>query len=122
MKRHRQSGWLTIELAVALAVLLTIMAALGSLLYSTGNYNRILWARQQCIAAGQAQLDSIAKTGNPLPPADVERLWPGIHCTVEAAPGTGPWQALRQVRIQVNTRVRNKTVEVVCCRCLPSED
>jgi type II secretory pathway pseudopilin PulG len=113
---------MTIELVVAMAVLLTIMAALGSVLYSTGNYNRILWARQQCLAAGQAQLDSIAKTGRPLPSADLERLWPGIRCTVEAAPGTGPWQALRQVRIQVNTRVRNKSVEVVCCRYLPSED
>lgn len=122
MKRHRQSGWLTIELAVALAVLLAIMAALGSLLYSTGNYSRILWARQQCIAAGQAQLDCIAKTGKPLPASDVERLWPGVQFTVDSSPGAGPWDSLRQVRIQVNIRVRNKTVEVVCSRYLPSED
>jgi type II secretory pathway pseudopilin PulG len=122
MNRHRQSGWLTIELTVSIAILSAILIALGSILYSSGNYNRILWARQQCIAAGQAQLDSIATTGNPLPTVDIERLWPQIQCTVDASPGTGPWESLRLVRVQVQTRVRNKTIEVVCSRYLPIED
>jgi type II secretory pathway pseudopilin PulG len=113
---------MTIELVVAIGVLVTILAALGSILYSSGHYNRILWARQQCLAAGQAQLDCIAKTGKPVPPADMKRLWPGIQCTLETAPGTGPWEPLRLVRVQVRAKVRNKTVEVQCSRYLRAEE
>lgn len=122
MNRHRQTGWITIELTVAICVLAAILAALGSMLYSSGTYNRILWARRQCIVAGQAQLDCIAKTGKPIPAADIERLWPGVQCTLETEPGTGPWESLRLVRIQVRTQVRNKTVEVLCSRYLRVED
>jgi type II secretory pathway pseudopilin PulG len=122
MKRHLQSGWITIELVVAIGVLVAILAALGSILYSSGNYNRILWARQQCLAAGQAQLDCIAKTGKPVPPADAERLWPGIQCTLETEPGTGPWEPLRLVRVGVRARIKNKTVAVVCSRYLRVEE
>jgi type II secretory pathway pseudopilin PulG len=122
MKRQKRSGWITLELVVAIGVLMAIIAALGSILYSSGKYNRMLWARQQCIAAGQEQLDCIAKTGHPIPSTDFERLWPGIQCALEFTPGTGSWDALRLVRVQLHTRVRNKTVEVLCSRYLQVEE
>ena len=116
MTRKPQRGWMTLELVVALVVLVAMISALGSLMYSSGMYNQLLLARRQCYAAGQAQLDCITKTGGPVPPDEFARLWPGVECVVRRVPGAGEWSALELVEVSVRTRVRNKTVEVLCNR------
>ena len=116
MRRDIQRGWMTLELVVALVVLVAMISALGSLMYSSGMYNQLLLARRQCYAAGQAQLDCITKTGRPVPPDEFARIWPGVECAVRRVPGAGEWSTLELVEVSVRTRVRNKTVEVLCNR------
>lgn len=108
---HR--GIMLPEITVGLAVLGLLAAGIYLSTRTFKGINHYHHARQQCLAAGQAQLDSLVCRGTLLPKEQSEKLWPGVTVTVEKSAGTGPWQGLR--RVCVITRCINdvgKKIEV----------
>ena len=121
MKKYRKhKGLLSIEMVVAIGVLATIITVLATLGNSFGKLNSALWAQHTCYAAGQAQMDCVAVTGEPIDPAKFESLWPTVTCEIETAEGTGQWQGLTQVQLSLSARAKKKTVHVKMARYLPN--
>ncbi|MBN2591705.1 MAG: type II secretion system protein [Sedimentisphaerales bacterium] len=94
----KYKGVFLVELIVSLTVLGILLACLGISLYGFAKFNLYQLVRQQCIAAGQAQLDSITATGHQVSQDDIKRLWPKIDVTIEQSEGTGQWAGLKLVR------------------------
>ena len=117
-KKHK--GMLSIELVVAVSVLATIIGVLVALGHSFGKLNNNLWARHACSNAGQAQLDSITTTGEPIDTAKFEKLWPGVTCTIEKSDGSGQWQGLQRIDLTLSKKVKQKDVEVQFTRFVPT--
>lgn len=111
-----QRGFFLIELVTSIAILGVLFTSLALGLRGFADYNRYHLARQHCIAAAQAQLDSIALRGAPLPDEDIERLWPDVELTAAATDGSGPWQSLQLIQVTARGAVRKKSVVVTMSR------
>ena len=111
-RNAKHGGFLMAEIIVALSVLGLLLAGLGVSLAGLGQFNRYQLTRQQCIAAAQAQIESIAVTGNPIPEQDVTRLWPGLTISVQQKPGEGQWQGLTLIEVTASDRSRRKSVDI----------
>ena len=61
--KNKYGGFTIAEIVVALVVLGMVMAGLPLSLQTFAKLNRCQWMRRHCIAAAQAQLDSITVTG-----------------------------------------------------------
>ena len=111
-KSRRYAGfWLT-EIIVALAVMGVIMMSLGLSLRGFAKFNRYQLVRQRCIAAAQAQLDSITATNEPIPEEGFQRLWPDITVSVKMSPGAGRWEAMTLVEVTAAAKSFRKEVKV----------
>lgn len=108
-KRNRkktilQKGFLLTELIVAMTVLAMILAGTAASLHSFKQFSQCQWLRQQCIAAAQAQLDSLATKQQPLSGADLKRLWPRVTLTTQFSEGRGQWQGLEHLEVTAQGR------------------
>jgi hypothetical protein len=74
--------------------------------------------RQRCIAAAQAQLDSLTVTGRPIREADFSRLWPGLVVSIEKLEGTGQWEGMQLVKVTTTGKGFRKEVQVRVSRYL----
>ena len=119
MKKNK--GLLSIEMVVAISVLATIITVLAALANSFGKLNSTLWAQHTCCAAGQAQMDCIAITGEPIDSAKFKSLWPTVTCEIETADGTGQWLGLTEVELSLSARAKRKTVQVQMTRYLSNK-
>ena len=108
----KYSGFLMTEIIVALTVLGLLLAGLGVSLAGFGQFNRYQLTRQQCIAAAQAQIESLAATGRTIPEQDFARLWPGLTVSVQEKPGEGQWQGLTLIEVTASDKSRRKIVEI----------
>ena len=95
---RKYKGIFLVEIIVGFSVLAMLMLCLGISLYGFAKFNLYQLVRQQCIAAAQAQLDSINATGNPVSEDEFKRLWPKIDVTIEQSEGTSQWTGLTLVR------------------------
>jgi len=119
-KKHK--GMLSIELVVAISVLATIIGVLVALGHSFGKLNNNIWARHICNNAGQAQMDALATTGEPINDSTFEKLWSGVTCTIEKDDGSGQWQGLQRIDLTLSKKVRQKDVQVRFTRYLPAAE
>ena len=119
-KKHK--GMLSIELVVAISVLATIIGVLVALGHSFGKLNNNLWAKHICGNAGQAQMDAIATTGEPIDDTKFRKLWPGVTCTIEKDDGSGQWQGLQRIDLTLSKKVKQKGVQVRFTRYLPAAE
>ncbi|MBW7992710.1 MAG: hypothetical protein FVQ84_22200 [Planctomycetes bacterium] len=115
-KNKKYSGFFLAETIVASTVLAILLAGLATSLYGFAKFNRYQLIRQQCIAAAQAQLDSITTTGKPVSDEDFKRLWPKLNVNIESSPGTDQWQGLSLVEVTANGMSYNKEVKVKLAR------
>lgn len=88
-----------VEVIVAITLLGLILAGLGVLAAGFARFNGSQWGRQQCLAAAQAQLDSLTARDQPLNPEDIARLWPDVTLTSSRTPGQGRWKGLELVEV-----------------------
>ena len=109
-------GFLLTELIVALSVTGLLIAGLMFSLTGFAKFNRYQLVRQQCIAAAQAQLDSIAATGRPIADEELSRLWPGLSVAVKQTPGEGQWNGTRRVEVTASGKVARKEVSIKLSR------
>ena len=118
-KKYR--GFLMTEIIVALSLLGLLLAGLALSLSGLARFNRYQLVRQQCIAAAEAQLDSIAATGKPVGDDEFKRLWPKVTVSVKRSPGTGQWQDMELVAVTTNGISYHKEVKIKLSRYIRVE-
>lgn len=114
--RGHARGWVLVEALIGLGLLSTVAGVLAFTQSEARRFNAIQLTRQRCIAAAQAQLDSVSVDGRELPPAEVARLWPGLKTDVNRCPGQGQWQGLTLLRVRADGDARGRPVSVVLAR------
>jgi len=87
--------------AAALLGLIIVLLAVATGTFS--RFNEYQWARQRCLAAATAELDSITATGSPVGAQDLERVWPQVTVSVDRSPAGGPWAGLELIRVTTST-------------------
>ena len=112
----RYKGFYITEIGVASAVLTVILVSFALALHGFAKFNRFQLVKQQCIAAAQAQLDSIAATGKPITDEDFQRLWPKLSVNITKTAGTGQWQAITLVEVTVKGMSFSKEVQIKLSR------
>jgi hypothetical protein len=72
--------------------------------------------RQHCVAAAQAQLDSIAVTGEAIRDEDFKRLWPNLSFSIKESAGSGQWEGMKLIEVTAGGMSFGKEVKVQLCR------
>ena len=104
------------EIIVALTVMAMLLAGLAFSMNGMAKFNRYQLVRLQCIAAAQAELDSLTVTGKSIPDEDFQRIWPQLSVSVKKSDGTGQWQAMELVEVTASGRNFRKEVEIQLSR------
>ena len=112
----KYKGVFVAELIVGFTVLGMLVVCLAVSLYGIAKFNLFQQAKLQCVAAAQAQLDSITATGQPVSEDDFKRLWPKIDVTIEQSEGTGQWAGLKFVVAKTKGMSFSKPVNVELSR------
>jgi len=115
-QNRKCGGFLLTEIIVGLSILGILLAGLAMSLYGFAKFNRYQLVRQQCIAAAQAELDSIASTGKPISDEDFERLWPKLSVSIKKSPGAGQWQGTELVEVTTNGKSFRTEVKIHLAR------
>ena len=112
----RRGGWLLAEMLTSIILLTMLLGGLAFSQATARKFNAVQLTRQRCLAAGEAQLDSLAARGRRVAAEDVARLWPGIVCDLKFAPGQGVWQGLTQATVTARGRVEGREYTVQLAR------
>lgn len=120
-KNRQYKGFLMTEVIVALSLLGLLLVGLALSLNGIARFNRYQLVRQRCIAAAQAQLDSIAATGEPITDEDFKRLWPKLSVSVKRSPGNGQWQTMERLEVTASGKSYHKEVEICLSRYIRAE-
>jgi type II secretory pathway pseudopilin PulG len=109
-------GFLLAEIIVSLTVMAMLLAGVAFSLNGIARFNRYQLIRQQCIAAAQAQLDSLTATGKPIEDGDFSRIWPGLSVFIEKSAGQGQWEGTQLVKITTSGKYLRKQVTIELSR------
>jgi prepilin-type N-terminal cleavage/methylation domain-containing protein len=120
-RNSKQHAFLLTELIVALTVLGILMTGFALSLHAFAQFNSYQLVRQRCIAAAQAELDSMTATGKPVPGEDFERLWPGLTVSIDESPGVGQWQGMKLVQATTSGKSFRNKVQVRLRRYISSD-
>ena len=120
--RAHRGGWIAAEVILTFSVLGMLIGGLVLTQRAVGEVNAVQLLRQQCIAAGQAQLDSIAATGEAIAADELKRLWPGIRCSVAKSPGKGEWEGLTLVKVVTTTEHEGWDVKISLARYVAARE
>lgn len=120
-RKRKYGGYLLTEFVIFLAVLGILLTCLALSLDGFRRFNHYQLVRQRCIAAAQAQLDSITVTGRQINEDDFKQLWPKLTIRIEKADGTGQWNGLELISIKAKGKSFNKNIEVQLTRYISTE-
>ena len=120
-KARTRCGWIIAENILALSLLGALLAGLGMAQGQGRKFNAIMLTRQRCVAAAQAQLDSIAATSHPLADGKIGELWGGVRVVIEQTDGQGQWAGFRLVKVTASASSGGRDVNVVLTRYLSGE-
>jgi type II secretory pathway pseudopilin PulG len=121
-KSKNYRGFLLTEMIVSLTVLATLLIMFALSLNGLARFNRYQLVRQRCIAAAQAQLDAITRTGEQIPSQQFQRLWPRLTAATKTSPGEGQWQDLELVEVTASGKSFGHEVKVQLCRYISTEN
>jgi len=121
-RHERYGGFFFVETGTAMGVMALLLTLLAISLHGFARFNRYQLVRENCIAAAQAQLDSIAVTGEPIAQADFDRLWPNLSISTKRSPGTGQWLGTELVKVTATGKSFRNIVKIEMARyVLPNE-
>ncbi len=121
-KKRRYGGFLFAEIAVSLTVMAMLLAGVAFSLNGIAKFNRYQLIRQHCIAAAQAELDSLTATGKPIEDEDFNRIWPQISVSIEKSAGQGQWQAAQLVKVTTSGRYFRRQVTIELSRYISRDE
>ena len=110
------------EIIVALTVMAMLLAGLAFSMNGMAKFNHYQLVRQQCIAAAQAQIDSLTATGKPIEDEDVRRIWPQLSVSIEKSAGQGQWQAAQLVKVTASGNSFHKEVKIELSRYISRDE
>jgi type II secretory pathway pseudopilin PulG len=116
VKRRQADGFLLTELIVSMTLVGLIIVGLTVSMQGAAAFNRYEWSRQQCIAAAQAQIDSLTATGTLLSKDQINRLWPKVTVSVERSAGEGQWARLELLQVTATTKAGPHLAQVRLAR------
>lgn len=117
MSYKHQKGFLLADTIVGIATLGIILGLLYVSLCNLRKFNQYQLARQRCIAAACAQLDSISVTAKQISDEDMHRLWPRVDISIEKIPATGQWEGFKIVKVTAGSVVAGaRIVEIESAR------
>jgi type II secretory pathway pseudopilin PulG len=122
MDRTSRNGFMMAEVMVGTALLALALAALAVIIQGVSRMNLYQWTRQQCVAAAQAQLDSLAAVGKPIDESEIQRLWPQVRTEIDRTSGEGSWRGLELVRVTAVGWAGSHEVPVRLERYFPKDD
>jgi len=93
-----------------------LLAGVAFSLNGIVKFNRYQLIRQQCIAAAQAELDSLTATGEPIKDEDFSRIWPRLSVSIEKSAGQGQWKGTQLVKVTTSGKYLRKQVTVELSR------
>ncbi len=111
-KNNKCRGYLFADLMAALAVLGFLLAGFAISLDGFRRFNHYQLVRQRCVAAAQAELDSVTTTGKPIGEEGFKQLWPKLSVFIEKSDGAGQWKGLKLVKVKTKAKSFNKDIEV----------
>lgn len=117
----KYEGFTLVELTVALAILGILLTCLAISLDGFRRFNHYQLVRQRCVAAAQAQLDSIAVSRAQISQEDFAGLWPTLSVSIEQSDGTGQWEGLKLIEVKTRAKSLNKDVEVKLSRFISAD-
>jgi hypothetical protein len=104
MRNTRYKGFILADFLTAATLLGLIITLLAVSVGGFSKFNQYQWARQRCLTAATAQLDSITATSSPIEEQELQRLWPQVSVTVDRAAADGPWTGLELVQVTAAAR------------------
>lgn len=116
MRAKSIQGYLIMELLVSMAILALLTGAMTVAATSFSQLNDYQLTRQRCLAAAQAQLESLAESHQELSAEDIQRLWPRVALAVGREPGEGQWAGLTRLTATASCPVRGQDVRVTLVR------
>lgn len=117
----KYNGFLLVEIVVGFTILGALLIGLALSLQGFAKLNLYQLVKQNCIAAGQAQLDCIASTGKPISDETFKKLWPKLDVSVSQTEVTGQWEGTKLVEVTTKGRSFNKNVKVQLSRYITIE-
>jgi len=115
-KNRRSGGFIFAEIAVSLTVMAMLLAGVAFSMNGIAKFNHYQLVRQQCIAATQAELDSLTATGKPIEDEDFSRIWPQLSVSIEKSAGQGQWQGAQLVKVTTSGKYLRKQVIIELSR------
>jgi len=122
LKKRRYGGFLFAEIAVGLTVMAMLLAGVAFSLNGIAKFNHYQLVRQQCIAAGQAELDSFTAMGRPIEDEDFSRIWPQLNVSIEKSAGQGQWQGIQLVKVTTSGKYLRKQVIIELSRYISRDE
>ncbi len=122
VENKKNGGFLFTDLVVGLSVLGILLTGLALSLHGFAKFNHYQLLRQRCIAAAQAELDSIAITGRPIPDEALKRLWPKVSISIQQSEGAGQWEGMKLVKVTASGKSFRKEVKVQLSRYILGEE
>ncbi len=104
MRNTRYKGIFLADFLTSIVLLGLIIMILATSMSGFSKFNQYQWARQRCIAAATAQIDSITATGSPIEEQELQRLWPYVTVTVDRSRMDGRWDGLELVQVTAAAR------------------
>jgi type II secretory pathway pseudopilin PulG len=121
-KKRRYRGFIFVEIMVSLTVMAMLLAGVAFSLNGLAKFNRYQLIRQQCIAAAQAELDSLTATGEPIKDEDFSRIWPRLSVSIEKSTGQGQWQGTQLVKVTTSSKYLRKQVTIELSRYISRDE
>ena len=121
-KKRRSGGFIFAEIAVSLTVMAMLLAGVAFSLNGMAKFNRYQLIRQHCIAAAQAELDSLTATGKPIEDEDFSRIWPQLNVSIEKSAGQGQWQAAQLVKVTTSGKYLRRHVTIELSRYISRDE
>ncbi len=120
--KRRSGGFIFAEIAVGLTVMAMLLAGVAFSMNGMAKFNRYQLIRQHCIAAAQAELDSITATGEPIGDEDFSRIWPQLSVSIEKSAGQGQWQGAQLVKVTTSGKYLRKQVTIELSRYISLDE
>jgi hypothetical protein len=115
----KTKGFLALELYTGIALLTILTFCFAVSMNGFARINDYHIVKQRCIAAAQAQLDSIELTGTELSKEQFDCLWPKIDCQIQQTSPTDQWKGTKLIKVSAVSQSFNHKVKIELCRYIP---